>query len=251
MPLTRTQIDAARRGLDALDADLIDEALAGRVGRRTLMRHGTLLGLSLPWLGVLAGSLGMAMPMPARAAGTPGGRIRVALTVPAAAIDPVTIADDGGLILGMDVQAAPERQVPERRHHEGRGRDRQHRPAVRPEERSEARPGAGAQRGQERGRWVFGQQAGGEHAVKTADETGELREAEVGQAVQLAHPVAGILAQPVAVADQLAQRFGDLVGQVGGAERFSKARRGRPWASMLSVSVRCTAASWTGRATKG
>lgn len=99
MRLSPREIDVARRRLDALDRDLIDEVLAGRVDRRTLLRHGSLLGLSLPWLGALAGSVGMTAPTPARAAGTPGGRIRIALTVPAATIDPVTIADDGGLIL--------------------------------------------------------------------------------------------------------------------------------------------------------
>jgi peptide/nickel transport system substrate-binding protein len=97
----RRTIDAWRRTLGALDNDLIDELIAGRVDRRGFLRHGSMLGLSLPLLGGIATAFGMvdAVPTPARAAGKPGGAIRVALTVPAGAIDPVTIADNGGLTL--------------------------------------------------------------------------------------------------------------------------------------------------------
>src|SRR5271168_3327170 len=93
-------IDAVRRRLGALDNDLIDELLAGRVDRRGFLRHGSLLGLSLPLLGGIAAAVGaVGAPATARAAGMPGGAIRVALTVPAGAIDPVTIADNGGLTM--------------------------------------------------------------------------------------------------------------------------------------------------------
>jgi len=96
----RKTIDALRRTLGALDNDLIDELAAGRVDRRGFLRHGSMLGLSLPLLGGIASAFGVvAAPTPARAAGKPGGTIRVALTVPAGAIDPVTIADNGGLTM--------------------------------------------------------------------------------------------------------------------------------------------------------
>lgn len=96
-------IDAIRRRLDALDNDLIDELAAGRIDRRGFLRHGSMLGLSLPMLGGIATALGaLGAPASARAAaGKPGGTLRVALTVPAGAIDPVTIADNGGLNLLM------------------------------------------------------------------------------------------------------------------------------------------------------
>ncbi|MCB8883118.1 ABC transporter substrate-binding protein [Acidisoma cellulosilytica] len=97
MPFDRTSLDALRRRLDAIDNDLIDELAAGRIDRRGFLRHGSLLGLSMPLLGGIAGAFGLAAEArPARAA-TPGGTIRVGVTVPAAAIDPVTIADNGGL----------------------------------------------------------------------------------------------------------------------------------------------------------
>ena len=96
----KLSLDAVRRSLDALDNDLIDEFAAGRIDRRAFLAHGSLLGLSLPLLGGIAGMLGAAIfPAPGRAAGKPGGTIRVAMTVPAGAIDPVTIADNGGLEL--------------------------------------------------------------------------------------------------------------------------------------------------------
>ena len=56
-----------------------------------------LLGLSMPLMGRTSGVAGFglgASVMPARAA---GGTIRVAQTVPAASIDPVQIADGGGI----------------------------------------------------------------------------------------------------------------------------------------------------------
>jgi peptide/nickel transport system substrate-binding protein len=91
------RIDAIRRRCSEVENDLIDEFLAGRVGRRELLRHGAVLGMATPLLAGLAGGLGAAaFPTAARAA--TAGTIRVAQTVPAGAIDPVTIADSGGLI---------------------------------------------------------------------------------------------------------------------------------------------------------
>jgi hypothetical protein len=55
----RRTIDAWRRTLGALDNDLIDELIAGRVDRRGFLRHGSMLGLSLPLLGGIATAFGM------------------------------------------------------------------------------------------------------------------------------------------------------------------------------------------------
>ncbi len=96
-----TLISEIRRNLSEAENDLMDNALAGRVDRRSFLVHGTRLGLSLPLLGTLAGAMGMGAPRTARAAGTVGGTLRLAMTVPAGAIDPVTIADDGGLMVMM------------------------------------------------------------------------------------------------------------------------------------------------------
>jgi peptide/nickel transport system substrate-binding protein len=94
-------ISQIRRNLSEVENDLMDNALAGRIDRRGFLAHGTRLGLSLPLLGTLAGAMGMGGIRPARAANAPGGTLRVAMTMPAGAIDPVTIADDGGLMMAM------------------------------------------------------------------------------------------------------------------------------------------------------
>jgi peptide/nickel transport system substrate-binding protein len=96
----KSMIDRIRRNLDAVDNDLIDELAAGRIDRRAFLRHGSMLGLSLPLLGSMATAFGaFADPTPAEAAGKPGANVRVALSMPAGAVDPMTIADNGGLEL--------------------------------------------------------------------------------------------------------------------------------------------------------
>jgi len=90
-------LDALRRGRTAHENHLIDGLLAGRVGRREFLRHGSILGLSLPFLGSVATAVGLTGAPRLARAGTPGGTIRVSQTVPAAAIDPVKIADGGGI----------------------------------------------------------------------------------------------------------------------------------------------------------
>ncbi len=99
-------LDAVRRGLGAVENDLLDEMLAGRLDRRAFLRHGSVLGLSLSTLGGIAGAFGLVAPRAAlaqsasaQAAAKPGAALRIALAMPAGAIDPVTVADDPGLTL--------------------------------------------------------------------------------------------------------------------------------------------------------
>ena len=90
-------LDALRRGRTAHENHLIDGFVAGRVSRREFMRYGSVLGLSLPFLGSVAAAVGVGVTPRLARAGTPGGTIRMSQTVPAAAIDPVKIADGGGV----------------------------------------------------------------------------------------------------------------------------------------------------------
>src|SRR5262252_4184149 len=92
-------LDDLRHGSGELENHVIDELIAGHIGRRAFLRHGSVLGMSLPLMGSVLGALGLGIAAPAARAATAGATIRVATTVPAAAIDPVTVADGGGLLM--------------------------------------------------------------------------------------------------------------------------------------------------------
>jgi peptide/nickel transport system substrate-binding protein len=95
-----TILDLLRRDRNELENHLIDGLVAGRTSRREFLRHGSLLGLSLPLLGQIGLAAGFgAMPTNARAQGVPGATIRVACNAPTGAIDPVTTPDVGGLVM--------------------------------------------------------------------------------------------------------------------------------------------------------
>lgn len=72
----------------------IDEFLAGHIGRRAFLRHGSVLGISAP----LIGALGLSASS-ARAGGKQGGVVRVGMPMPAGAINPLTVADTGGICM--------------------------------------------------------------------------------------------------------------------------------------------------------
>ena len=88
-------LDILRRQSGPLENHVIDEFLAGRLDRRGLLRHGTRVGLAAP---LLAAILGLPAPA-ARAQGKAGATIRVAQQVPSGIVEPVTVANTGGLIL--------------------------------------------------------------------------------------------------------------------------------------------------------
>ena len=119
MAINYRLLDMLRRGRSEHENHLIDGLVSGRVSRREFMRFGSVLGLSAPLLGGVATAVGyqVVSPRAARAA-TMGGTIRVGQIVPAAAIDPVKIADGGGVTMmsvfgetlvlsGRDLSAKP------------------------------------------------------------------------------------------------------------------------------------------------
>jgi len=95
-------LDRLRREASDLENHVVDEFLAGRLDRRGLLREGSRFGLALPLIG---GLLGTANPFGAgRALAQTGQRdatIRVASPTPAGAVEPVSVANTGGLILLM------------------------------------------------------------------------------------------------------------------------------------------------------
>jgi peptide/nickel transport system substrate-binding protein len=91
-----------RAGQGEIENHVIDEYVAGRLSRRDFLRRGTVVGLSVPLLGAVVaacGSSGSSSPSSSSgaAAGKAGATIKVGITVPTAAINPVTVADQGGL----------------------------------------------------------------------------------------------------------------------------------------------------------
>jgi peptide/nickel transport system substrate-binding protein len=112
MDETQRRVDDVRTASSELENHLIDEYSAGKITRREFVRRGTVVGMSLPLLSFLATACGGdgdggATTAAGETAGQArrGGTIRTAIQSPAGAIDPVTIADEGGLaVLGQSAE---------------------------------------------------------------------------------------------------------------------------------------------------
>jgi peptide/nickel transport system substrate-binding protein len=83
---------------------IIDEFAAGRLSRRDFIRRGTVVGISVPLLGSILAACSSSSSSSAKsgtssaaATGAPGAVIKAGITTPTAAINPVTVADQGGL----------------------------------------------------------------------------------------------------------------------------------------------------------
>ncbi|WP_250471429.1 ABC transporter substrate-binding protein [Caballeronia sp. GAFFF1] len=87
-------LELARGNAGELGNHAIDEFMAGRLTRRELLRHASVLGFAL----TAGGLFGMPAAR-AQGAGKPGGTIRVAHMTPAGAVDPLTVTDAAGLVL--------------------------------------------------------------------------------------------------------------------------------------------------------
>jgi peptide/nickel transport system substrate-binding protein len=94
-------LDRLRLGRSELKNHYIDELVAGRISRRDFLRRGSVVGMSVPLLGAILTACGgtssssSTSSTPA-AAKTRGGILNVAIPTPAAAINPMTVADSGG-----------------------------------------------------------------------------------------------------------------------------------------------------------
>jgi peptide/nickel transport system substrate-binding protein len=84
---------------------IIDEFAAGRLSRRDFIRRATVVGISAPALGSILAACGSTSSSSSSssssgsssAAGAPGAVIKAGIVTPTAAINPVTVADQGGL----------------------------------------------------------------------------------------------------------------------------------------------------------
>jgi peptide/nickel transport system substrate-binding protein len=88
-------LEQSRSAAGELGNHAIDEFKAGRLSRRELLRHASLLGLSM----AAGGLIGMPRARAQAPAGKPGGTIRVAHLTPVGAVDPLTVNDAAGLAL--------------------------------------------------------------------------------------------------------------------------------------------------------
>jgi peptide/nickel transport system substrate-binding protein len=98
------RLDAFRRTRSELENSFIDEYAAGRLSRREFMRRGAVAGLSIPLLSAIAAACGGANNSSSTTGssgggggGAPGGVIKAGIVTPTAEINPVTVADQGGL----------------------------------------------------------------------------------------------------------------------------------------------------------
>lgn len=128
MDETQRRVDNIRRDRSEVENHLIDEYRAGKISRRDFVRRGTVVGMSIPLLSFLVAACGgggggegeEAATSAAEtsagvettagdtgetaAAGTPqpGGTLRVGIIAPTGALNPLTVADEGGLaVLGQ------------------------------------------------------------------------------------------------------------------------------------------------------
>jgi peptide/nickel transport system substrate-binding protein len=101
-------LDRLREGRTELENHYIDELAAGRVSRRDFLRKGSMIGMSAPLLSAViaacggssgGGSGGSTSTGTSTGKATKGGTLRVAIAQPAAAVNPLTVADAGGLCM--------------------------------------------------------------------------------------------------------------------------------------------------------
>jgi peptide/nickel transport system substrate-binding protein len=99
------RVDAIRARSSALENHLIDELRARKIGRREFMRRGAIVGMSIPTLGFLASACGVSTEdleqkdKPQTAKAKPGGTIRMGQQEPSGALDPLTVNNQGGLVV--------------------------------------------------------------------------------------------------------------------------------------------------------
>jgi peptide/nickel transport system substrate-binding protein len=97
------RLSRLRVGQGEIANHVIDEYVAGRLSRREFLRRGSVVGISLPLVGAIISACGSSSSSSPGTSGSGGGAagagatIRVGIVVPTASINPLTVADQGGL----------------------------------------------------------------------------------------------------------------------------------------------------------
>jgi peptide/nickel transport system substrate-binding protein len=106
MGIDSRRLDAIRADRSELENHCIDEFVAGRLSRRAFLRRGAVFGMSATVMGSVLAACGGAnktgtatSSSTSTAAASKGGTLRLASQVPAAAVNPLTVSDSGGLCM--------------------------------------------------------------------------------------------------------------------------------------------------------
>jgi peptide/nickel transport system substrate-binding protein len=107
MTSSNSELDRLRSGRSELENHYIDELVNGNVSRRDFLRRGSTIGMSVPLLGAILAACGASSPASssssskttAAAPAAKGGTLRIASVAPAAAVNPLTVSDAGGLCM--------------------------------------------------------------------------------------------------------------------------------------------------------
>ncbi|HET8977679.1 MAG TPA: ABC transporter substrate-binding protein [Solirubrobacteraceae bacterium] len=111
MATDHRRLDAIRSERSELENHYIDELVSGRLDRRSFLRRGAVIGMSAPLMGAILAACGNANKVGSSSAsssggssgagGTPvkGGTLKLATQAPAAAVNPLTVSDAGGLCM--------------------------------------------------------------------------------------------------------------------------------------------------------
>jgi peptide/nickel transport system substrate-binding protein len=102
MTIDHRELGRLRSRTGEVENHIIDEFVAGHISRRDFLRRGTVIGMSVPLLGGILAACGSSTSgttssSTSTPAGSAGATIRAGIVVPTGEINPVTVADQGGL----------------------------------------------------------------------------------------------------------------------------------------------------------
>jgi len=93
------RLDQLRAGQGDIANHVIDEFVAGRLSRRDFLRRGSVVGISIPVLGAIVSACGSSKSSSKgkSPSGAAGATIKAGIVTPTGSINPITVADQGGL----------------------------------------------------------------------------------------------------------------------------------------------------------
>jgi peptide/nickel transport system substrate-binding protein len=109
MTPSNRELDQLRSERTELENHYIDELVNGNLSRRDFLRRGSMIGMSAPLLGAILAACGSSSPATSSSASsgstttaapaTKGGTLKIGAVAPAAAVNPLTVSDAGGLLM--------------------------------------------------------------------------------------------------------------------------------------------------------